>query len=260
MNDVYEVLAVKYADQTARLRVSNFIADDDHTAPHPIDFFVWIIRNNERTILVDTGFDHAEAARRGRTVIFDPPEALNRIGIAPSSIETVIVTHLHFDHAGGLADFAGARLHMQAAEMAFATGPCMCHDTLRHPFTADHVCEAVRQLYSGLVTFHEGDAEIAPGVTVHWIGGHSAGLQCVRVMTANGPVVLASDASHFYENFEAGKPFPIVVNVAEMLDGFQTLKRLAGRDGIVVPGHDPLVRERFPQLYSETGVDVRRLG
>ena len=97
--------------------------------------------------------------------------------------------------------------------MAYATGPCMCHNHLRYPFTADHVCEMVRNVYSGRVIFHDGDGEVAPGITVHKIGGHSRGLQCVRVMTAGGPVVLASDSSHFYENFEKGKVFPITIDI-----------------------------------------------
>ena len=74
---------------------------------------------------------------------------------------------------------------MQSAEMAFATGPCMCHDHLRAPFTAGHICEVVKRLYSGKVMFYNGEAEIADGVTVHCIGGHSRGLQCVRVRTAS---------------------------------------------------------------------------
>ena len=112
--------------------------------------------------------------------------------------------------------------------MQYATGPCMCHAQLRIPFTVDHVCEMVRHVYSGRVIFHEGDAEIAPGITVHKTGGHSRGLQCVRVATASGPVVLASDASHYYENFEQGKVFPIVVDVEDTLRGYARLKRAGG--------------------------------
>ncbi|WP_421726174.1 N-acyl homoserine lactonase family protein [Bauldia sp.] len=257
--DTYEVFAIKYSELTDRRRVDNFIQDDNHSALHPIDYFIWVIRNRDRTILVDTGYDSAEGAARGRPTIVDPPEALQRIGIAPDSIDTIIVTHLHYDHAGGLADFAGARLHLQAAEMAYATGPCMCYQALRHPFTAGHICEAVKRVYSGLVTFHDGDAEIAPGVTVHLIGGHSMGLQSVRVNTPEGPLVLASDAAHYYENFEQRKPFPIVADVGQMLRGFDRLRELAGNDGRIVPGHDPLVRERYPQVFADTGIDVRRL-
>jgi glyoxylase-like metal-dependent hydrolase (beta-lactamase superfamily II) len=156
------------------------------------------------------------------------------------------VTHLHYDHAGGLHLFPNATLHMQAAEMAYATGPCMCHGVLKLPFTADHVCEAVRRVYSGRVTFHDGDGEIAEGVTVHCIGGHSRGLQCVRVRTEAGWLVLASDAAHFYENLILRKPFPLVVDVADMLDGFGKLEKLASSRNLIVPGHDPMVRAVFP--------------
>jgi glyoxylase-like metal-dependent hydrolase (beta-lactamase superfamily II) len=85
----------------------------------------------ERNILVDTGYDHTEAKLRGRPIRLDPGVALAPLGLTPDDITEVIVTHLHYDYAGGLALFPNAHLHMQAAEMAFATGPCMCRDTLR---------------------------------------------------------------------------------------------------------------------------------
>lgn len=247
----WEVLAVKYADRAARVRGDSFIFDDNHDAPHPMDYFVWVLRRDAQVILVDTGYDQAEGAARGRPVRMDAAAALAPLGIAPETVTELIVTHLHYDHAGGLHLFPNARLHMQAAEMAYATGPCMCHDTLRMPFTAAHVCEAVMRLYSGKVIFHDGDAEIAEGVTVHCIGGHSRGLQCVRVRTQAGWMVLASDATHYYENLWLRKPFPIVVDLQDMLDGFGRLEALASRRDLVVPGHDPLVRHLFPAGPAE---------
>jgi glyoxylase-like metal-dependent hydrolase (beta-lactamase superfamily II) len=258
-SDTYEILALKYAEYTQRKRVESFIGGDDHDQPHPIDYFVWVIRNAQRTIVVDTGFDAVEGAKRGRRVIRAPAAALEQIGIAAGQVEQVIVTHLHYDHAGTLSAFAKARFHLQAAEMAYATGPCMCHAYLRHPFTVDHVCEMVKNVYSGRVIFQDGDAEIAPGVTVHKVGGHSRGLQCVRVATANGPVVLASDTSHFYENFEKGKVFPVTIDVADVLAGYQRIVALAGTPRRVVPGHDPLVLQRYPALNSATEGIVHRL-
>ncbi len=244
---MWQVHAVKYADRNARTRADSFILDDNHDAPHAMDYFMWILRDGNRVILVDTGYDHKEAQMRGRPIRLDPGEALAPFGLKPEDITEIIVTHLHYDHAGGLALFPNAHLHLQAAEMAFATGPCMCHDTLRAPFTAGHVCEAVTRLYRGKLTFHEGDSEIADGVTVHCIGGHSRGLQAVRVRTQAGWIVLASDAAHYYENFQARKPFPIVVDLQNMLDGFDRLYQLASRPELIIPGHDPMVRELFPQ-------------
>ena len=244
---VWEVHAVKYADRNARVRADSFMFDDNHDAPHPMDYFMWVLRRGAEVILVDAGYDDEEAAARGRPIRMNPHEALAPMGLRPEDITTLIVTHLHYDHAGGLHLFPNATLHLQAAEMAFATGPCMCHDTLRMPFTAGHVCEAVKRLYSGKLVFYDGDGEIAEGVTVHCIGGHSRGLQCVRVRTSAGWLVLASDAAHFYENFEARKPFPIVVDVQNMLDGYDTLYRLASDASLIIPGHDPLVTTHFPQ-------------
>lgn len=243
----WEVHAVKYADRNARTRADSFIFDDNHDAPHAMDYFMWVLRRDKEVILVDTGYDDTEATDRDRPIRMNPHEALAPLGLKADDITTVIVTHLHYDHAGGLHLFPNATLHMQTAEMAFATGPCMCHDTLRMPFTAGHICEAVRRLYAGKLVFHDGDGEIAEGVTVHCIGGHSRGLQCVRVRTSAGWLVLASDAAHYYENFQARKPFPIVVDLQNMLDGYDTLYRLASSASLIIPGHDPLVRAHFPQ-------------
>ena len=259
MSETYEILALKYARHANRTRFDNFMSADDHATLQPIDYFVWVIRNANRTILVDTGFDRKEASGRARTLDHEPQEVLAKIGIAADKIETVIISHLHYDHAGTLDLYPAARFHIQEAEMAYATGPCMCEDAMRKPFTADHVCSMVKKVYSGRVHFHDGDGEVAPGVTVHKTGGHSKGLQCVRVMTANGPVVLASDATHLYENIDRRKPFSITIDVAETLRTYTRLEQLAGIRDRVVPGHDPLVLDRFPAWKPETKGLVHRL-
>ncbi|WP_298356938.1 N-acyl homoserine lactonase family protein [uncultured Litoreibacter sp.] len=247
----WQVHAVKYADRNARTRADSFIFDDNHDAPHAMDYFMWVLRRGDDVILVDTGYDEAEAASRDRPISMDPREALKPLGLAAGDITQLIVTHLHYDHAGGLHLFPNATIHLQAAEMAFATGPCMCHGTLQMPFTADHVCEAVKRVYSGRCVFHEGDGEVADGVTVHCLGGHSRGLQAVRVRTDAGWLCLASDATHYYENVFENKPFPIVVDLEDMLQGFERLHRLASDPKLIIPGHDPLVRELFPQDVAD---------
>ena len=260
MSETWEVHALRYADRNARTRGDSFLLADDHAAPHPMDYFVWVLTSGSRTIVVDTGYDEAEGRRRGRPILQDPAAQLAGFGMDPETVETVIVTHLHYDHAGSLGRFPKARFHLQAAEMAYATGPCMCHEALRSPFTYVHVAEMLRHVYSGRVVFHDGDAEIAPGVTVHRIGGHSRGLQAVRVLTREGWICLASDAAHFYENFLREKPFPIVVDVENMLEGFRRIRSLSGRVEHVVPGHDPLLRRLFPEVAPDIfRLDVKPL-
>ncbi|MEQ8653464.1 MAG: N-acyl homoserine lactonase family protein [Kiloniellales bacterium] len=248
MEEAYEVFALRYADRPGRSRCESFLFDDDHAAAHPIDYFLWVIRNEARTLVVDTGFDGAESKRRGRPIFAEPVDCLKDFGIDPASLDTVVITHLHYDHAGSLDRFPNATFHLQSDEMAYATGPCMAHSALNHPFTAEHVCQMVRKVYSGRVVFHDGDAQIAPGIEVAKIGGHTRGLQAVRVKTRLGWLLLASDASHFYENYLGGKIFPIVVESDVMLEGFKRLPTLASAPGLVIPGHDPLVCDFFPRI------------
>jgi glyoxylase-like metal-dependent hydrolase (beta-lactamase superfamily II) len=252
MSDTYEVYAIRYG-RHERPKSSNYLGGDPHDGPEPIDFFVWAMVSPTRTIVFDTGFDETMAQRRQRNLIKPIVEGLQAIGIAAESVETVIISHLHYDHTGNHELFPRARYHLQDCEMAYATGRCMCHANLRLPFEADDVIAMVRKVFAGRVAFHDGDDEIAPGVTVHKIGGHSRGLQSVRVNTRRGPVVLASDASHLYAHMEQGRVFPLVYNVGEVLEGYAKLKRLAPSPAHIVPGHDPLVLTRYPA--ARTGLE-----
>jgi glyoxylase-like metal-dependent hydrolase (beta-lactamase superfamily II) len=243
--DTYEVYAVKYGTH-ARRRTENFIMGDPHDGPMPLDFYVWAIVGADRTFVVDTGFDRAMAVKRQREIFRTPAEGLQLIGINPDTVKDVIITHMHYDHAGSLDEFPQARYHLQDREMSFCTGRHMCNATTRFPFEAQHVSSMVHRIFEGRVEFHDGDDELAPGVTVHHVGGHSLGLQVVRVRTRRGWVVLASDATHYYENIETMRAYPVVVNVAEMVEGFKTIQKLATSPGHVIPGHDPLVLARYP--------------
>mgnify|MGYP002176703819 FL=1 len=186
MDKLWEVYALKYAERDDRVRSDSFILDINHAGIHPMDYFVWVLKSEHEVILVDTGFDVDEAHRRSRPIIRAPQKALSALNLRPEDITKIIITHLHYDHAGSLKDFPKAKFYVQAAELAYATGPCMCEDTLRMPYTGEHICDIVRALYTGKVIFSDGDMEVSPGVTVHCVGGHSRGLQVVRVKTQNG--------------------------------------------------------------------------
>ena len=244
----HRIHAIRYA-RHERTASENFIggAVDDHTAPMPLDYYVWVIESDgQPPILVDTGFGAEAAARRKRTLIRPVEEGLAAIGIDPASISDVVLTHLHYDHAGSLGLFPKARFHIQESELAFATGKNMLHGHVRAPFDVEPVADMVRLLFGERVVFHDGDAQIALGVTLRTLQGHTAGLQGVEVMTARGPVILASDACHLYANLVRDMPFPIVVNVPAYLDALQRLRALAPSLDHIIPGHDPLVLSAFP--------------
>ena len=254
---VYEVFALKYAHHDRHSR-ENFLVEDPHDGPQALAYYVWVIVGAGRTILVDTGFDEAMAQKRRRTITTPVTDALRLLGIAPTSIEDIVLTHLHYDHCGNYDAFPNARYHVQDAEVAYATGRDMCHRLMRIPFEADDVVRLVRNVFAGRVVFHDGVDDIAPGVSVHRIGGHSKGLQCVRVNTRRGAVVLASDCCHLYPHYLEGRVYPVTYNVAEVLEGYKTIHRLAASDNHVIPGHDPVVLDIYPAASTTlTGVVAR---
>jgi glyoxylase-like metal-dependent hydrolase (beta-lactamase superfamily II) len=253
----YELFAIKYA-ALDRPAPENFVFRDVHDGPMPLDFFLWVARSPERTFVIDTGFSEETGARRNRKIIRNPRDGLAALDIDAAAIDDVIITHMHHDHVGNFEIFPRARFHLQDREMAYATGRHMCHARLRMPFDIENVTGMVREVYRGRVAFHDGDIELASGISLHLVGGHSAGLQFVRVHTRRGWVVVASDAIHFYANVETGNPFPIVFNVGDMMEGWAKCRRLADSADHVVPGHDPLVRKRYPAPSPELeGIAVR---
>ena len=183
--------------------------------------------------------------------------AARRSASSRDQVRHVILTHMHWDHAGNYDLFPNARYHIQDTEMAYATGRCMCHQTLRIPFSERDVHAMVKKIFAYRVEFHDGTEEIAPGITVHLVGGHSKGLQCVRVKTKRGYVVVASDCCHLYSHIDEGRVFPITYSVGDTLEGYKTLQKLASSRQHIVPGHDPEVLKIYPAAKRLEGWVVR---
>jgi glyoxylase-like metal-dependent hydrolase (beta-lactamase superfamily II) len=142
--------------------------------------------------------------------------------------------------------------------MHYATGRYMRYPRLAHSFEVEDVVGMVRLNFARRVLFYNGGGEVAPGITLHPVGGHSVGLQFVRVHTRRGWVVVASDVTHFYENMESGRPFTTAFNIGMMLEGFDALRAAAPTASHIVPGHDPEVMKRYPAPKPELdGIAVR---
>ncbi|PWU06155.1 MAG: MBL fold hydrolase [Terriglobia bacterium] len=254
----FEVFAIRYAHHANRHAGENFLLADPHEFASDLDYFVWVLRRHDCSFVVDTGFGEEAASRRGRELLRHPAEALQLLQMDAEQVTDVILTHLHYDHAGSLDRFPRARFHLQDREMSYVTGRSMCHGLMRVPFDVENVLEMVRHVFAGRAEFHDGDAEIVPGLSLHRVGGHSAGLQILRVWTQRGWVVLASDASHLYSQFRQGRVFPVVYNVGDVLEGYKRLYRLADSPDHIIPGHDPLVMKYYPPARPDlSGIAVR---
>ena len=130
------------------------------------------------------------------------------LGADPSKIDDVIITHLHYDHAGDLESFPNARFFLQDREMAYATGRCMCHAPLRHAYAVDYVVNMVRLVYDDRVQYVDGEMQIAPGLSVHHIGGHTDGVQSVRSLDPQGLARARIRRQPFLRQYGDPEPFP----------------------------------------------------
>ncbi len=253
----YEVYAIKYAEADALPPGNVDIGADPHDSAFDMAYYLWLVRGGGTTIIVDTGFNATSGAKRGRRLLRSPIEGLHALGVDPAGVNTLIVTHLHYDHIGNANLFPNAKLHVQDRELAFATGRFMCHSFFRDMYEMDDVVDFVRGVYAGRVVFHDGDAGIIPGVTVHLARGHTPGVQFVRVNTRSGWVVLASDACHYRFLLETKGVYPIVFDPAGLIETYAHLRQLASADRLVIPGHDPSVMREFPAVPGLEGAVVR---
>jgi glyoxylase-like metal-dependent hydrolase (beta-lactamase superfamily II) len=257
MQPEYEVFALRYATREAR-RADHFIGGDPHDGPMPMDYFVWVAKHADRTVVIDIGFTAESGGKRGRTLLRDPIDSLALVGVDAADVKDVVLTHMHYDHVGNFHKFPVARFHLQEPEIHYAVGRYMKHKQLAKSFEPDDVCGVVRLNFDGRVVFRTGPGEIVPGISVVPTGGHSVGLQFVKLNTRRGIVVLASDVTHFYENMETGRPFTTAFNIGEMLDAYDTLRAHAPTPQHIVPGHDPEVMRRYPPPRPELeGIVVR---
>jgi glyoxylase-like metal-dependent hydrolase (beta-lactamase superfamily II) len=225
--------------------------------PGHLDFMVWVIRTGSQDIVVDAGLTHEVAERRNRPIFQLPSEAVRLVGVDPATVSNLILTHLHYDHAGDLDPFTTARVVVQETEMQFWTGPFACRGEFKRLVELHDLQRLIALNLEGRLLQVSGDREVAPGVRVHLVGGHTAGTQIVSVATARGTVVLASDASHLQAHVVEDQPADVATDVPRMYAAFDRIRGLATSPELIIPGHDPGVLERFPAVSGHEGTAVR---
>jgi glyoxylase-like metal-dependent hydrolase (beta-lactamase superfamily II) len=254
----YEIIAVRYG--TLKSHKSELFyryqAYGEPDASQDMDFFFYVLRDGDEVIVVDTGFLPAAAVPRGRECLTAPAQALERLGVNPATVSRLVITHMHWDHIGNVGLFGNSELFVPQAELEFWERPLARNVQMWAHVDPDGVALLEAAWHDGRAVATGAQHEIAPGLHAITVGGHSPGQQVLVVETASGPVVLASDAVHLYEELELERPFSVMVSLPEMIDAYALLKRLAGEGATIVPGHDPLVTTRYPDL----GGDAAGLG
>jgi glyoxylase-like metal-dependent hydrolase (beta-lactamase superfamily II) len=243
----YEVYAIRYAT-LADFQVSGLVAGADRTRKMDIAMMVWLVRGNDRNILVDSGFYRDQFLKQWKPVDFvKPSEAIARVGLKPEDITDLVITHMHWDHADGVDLFPKARTWIQKDELEYYAGSAWQARGTHGGIDPEDVLALVKLNTQGRVGLVNGDAqEILPGISCYTGGKHTYASQFVTVNTAAGTVVLASDNLYLYENLDKHVPIAATLDAESNLRAQDRMKQLAADPRLIVPGHDPAVMTRFP--------------
>ncbi len=222
---------------------------DESPGTVPVGMFCWLVEGADQTILVDTGATKRDTqARYGGRYNFagwrDPVEVVAQ-HVSPDEIETIVVTHAHWDHLSPcLERYPNARVLLQCSELEARLDPP--HPSFRDLCFADYIDTLQARLGDRLVLV-DGDAEVAPGVTVIHVGGHTLGSQAVLVETGKGKVCIAGDLVPAYENIENDLATSLHEDLLQCYEGMAKIRDFSH---VVLPGHDRHVLRRHPEGYA----------
>ncbi len=206
--------------------------------PLEIAYRVWLLRNADTVILVDTGPPVGEAQARGITEIEPVDQCLRALSIDPFSIEHIVLTHLHWDHASSADLFPNARFYAQRSELDFFTGDAWENQATARFFSHRTMLENL--IANNQIVPLDGDADLCPGVQLLKVGGHTPGSQVIVVQTVEGTCVLTGDAIPMNRNYTEAIPTGILVDLMEVIQARKRVRAL--RPYCLFTGHDPVER------------------
>ena len=210
---------------------------------------VWLLKgSNGRTVLIDSGFYRQEFLDQWKPQHFrTPAAAVQAAGTEPAAVTDIIISHAHWDHVDGADLFPNATVWIQRDEYTYYTGDAWhARNTHGGVFAVD-MAALLKLNTEGRLNFVEGDdQEVLPGIRCYLGGKHTYASQYCSVRIDGGTAVFASDNIYLYENLEKHVPIAQTLDAASNLRAQDRIRGLASDPRLIVPGHEPLVFERFP--------------
>jgi glyoxylase-like metal-dependent hydrolase (beta-lactamase superfamily II) len=254
----YEVFAIRFATEKGQLALSFAAAGgSDRDSLRLCDMF-WLLVGNGKHIMVDAGYPQIDYNKDWDSIYIRPDSALLRINIKPTDITDIIITHPHEDHIGGIEFFPSAQIWMQKDDYDYFVGAAWQKNGFNEGFYKEDVKKIVNKNLEGKLTLIKGDSiEIFPGIRAFIGSKHTWESQYLLVKTKTDNVIIASDNSWFYYNLEHLMPIThFVFDQVAYLNQLKRMRVLQPDISLIIPGHDPLVFAKFPQV-AEGIVKIR---
>jgi len=245
----YEIYAIKYATLKG-YPLGGLVEGESRATKLDIGMYIWLIKGGGRTMLFDCGFYRPQFMRQWKPGDYEiPSAAIGRMGLKPTDITDVIISHIHWDHADGFDLFPNAKIWIQKEELEYYAGEAWSGGKKRTAADPDDIVGIVRMNTEGRVGLVNGDAqEFLPGITAYLGGKHTYASQYIGVKTAAGTVILASDNVYMYLNLEKHEPIAQSLDRESNLRAQDRMKQLAAKPELILPGHDPAVMTKFPEV------------
>jgi glyoxylase-like metal-dependent hydrolase (beta-lactamase superfamily II) len=231
----YRIRPLALTVQEAPMSSMTYLSNWDETVN--VTGYIWYVEGGSKNIIVDTGGSAEGLSMLGFPAreVNTPEEALGKLGLKCGDIDTIIATHLMFDHIEFAREFENAKIIAQEDEIKYALNP--------HPFTGIfywRVQELVRELRDQQrFEMVKGDAQVEEGIRVLLTPGHSPGGQSVAIDTDKGVAIITGFCC-IDRNFEEWAvpvaPCGIHVNAEQSYDSIVRVKEMAD---MVLPLHEP---------------------
>ncbi|RPJ08757.1 MAG: N-acyl homoserine lactonase family protein [Deltaproteobacteria bacterium] len=255
LSPTYEIYAVKYAGPLVG-SVAMLLWNTDWDQKIERNYYVWVVRGNGETLIVDCGVAPALAEARQIPGYINPAHVLARIGVEAFQVKRVVITHVNFDHISGIELFPNAAFYIQEREFNFWIKDPIAK---KPPFlwVSDPVGNAHLAKLEGTerLVLLDGDEEILPGIELLLAPGHTPGLQVVAVNTTKGTAILGSDCGHLFRNYEEEIPSIYITDLVAWMKTYDKVKAKVSSLDLLFPGHDVKMSTDYPKVAE----DITRL-
>ena len=275
MSDGYSIWVLEYS-HVLEYPESGVIYGQHNKGARKMPYGYVYLRGNGHHIMVDVGFENSayggELATQFGVTAWQPPSVvLGEIGVSPEDIDTVIVTHAHFDHFGNVAAFPNATFYLQERELtkwvwAMTLPPEQQFFTIG--IDPNDVLRGVELAKNGRLRTIDGDrAELLPGINV-WAAHdtHTFGCMFVEVQAGDDEdtkFILAGDNVYAYENIEGIdgdkliRPVGLSINTANGIFTIAQMMELIGhRMKQIIPVHENQLPDVYPSRETKHGLHV----